>query len=339
MIRNWILVPAFVLVPLSSVQAQPAAAAVAVMPVQGVNLTEGQCDAIGVLFANAFAREANVVVASSVESKQALQHSKTSLEAARQLGAFEYVELRAIQLAARVSVAGIRYAKDGGELFRAETAAANLDDMDMAMARLARALAWRQPIPGSPIAGTGAPSSVPIPASETKAYPNASGIKTGLIFPMASGRSISPMMSLQFDGRVGTRDYFIEYGAGAAVPTDTQSNSNTIQMGGVFAEIGGSVYLSDGNVAPYVGGGVSPRIWEASNSGNENGGGARCALFGQLGLTFTRDIRARIYVELRVAQNVIGFANQANVTNSGYVAPTTGTYYPTEFALQFGIGW
>lgn len=328
---NCFFVPSFALFLASSAQAQPAS--VVVMPVQGVNLTEGQGDAIGVLFANAFAREANVTVASPMETKQALQQNKTSLAAARQLGAFEYVELRAIQLGARVTMAGIRYTKDGAELFRAETAASSLDDMEMATARLARALAWRRPIVGEPITGTVIDSSAPAMPPEAKSYPNASGIKTGLIFPMASGRSISPMMSLQFDGRVGTRDYFIEYGAGAAVPTDSQSGSNTIQMGGVFAEIGGSVYLSDGNVAPYVGGGVSPRIWGASN----DNGGARCALFGQLGVTFTRDIRARIYAELRVSQNIIGFSNQ--VTNSDYSTTTTGTYYPTEFALQFGIGW
>ncbi len=323
-----------VLAHLSPAQAQPPS--VAVMPVQGVNLTEGQGDAIGVLFANAFAREANVTVASPVETKQTLQQSKTSLAAARQLGAFEYIELRAIQLGTRVTVAGIRYTKDGRELYRAETAAPSLDDMEMATARLARALAWRQAIVGEQVTGV-AGASVPAMPPEMKSYPNASGIKTGLIFPMASGRSISPMMSLQFDGRVGTRDYFIEYGAGAAVPTDTESNSNTIQMGGVFAEIGGSVYLSDGSIAPYVGGGVSPRIWGATNSSSSDGGGARCALFGHLGLTFTRDIRARIYAELRVSQNIIGFSSQ--VTNSDNISTPTGSYYPTELAMQFGIGW
>jgi hypothetical protein len=329
-----------VLAQLSPAQAQTSS--VAVMPVQGVNLTEGQGDAIGVLFANAFAREANVTVASPVETKQVLQQTKTSLAVAKQLGAFEYIELRAIQLGTRVTVAGIRYTKDGRELFRAETAAPSLDDMEMATARLARSLAWRQAIAGEQVTGTvvgSAGASIPALPPEVKSYPNASGIKTGLIFPMASGRSISPMMSLQFDGRVGTRDYFIEYGAGAAVPTttDTESNSNTIQMGGVFAEIGGSVYLSDGSIAPYVGGGVSPRIFGATNSVSSDGGGARCALFGQLGLTFTRDIRARIYAELRVSQNIIGFSSQ--VTSSDNITTPTGTYYPTELAMQFGIGW
>ena len=325
-----------VLAQFSPAQAQTSS--VAVMPVQGVNLTEGQGDAIGVLFANDFAREANVTVASPVETKQLLQQSKTSLAVTRQLGAFEYIELRAIQLGTRVTVAGIRYTKDGRELFRAETGAPSLDDMEMATARLARALAWRQAIAGEQVTGTVTPvagASIPALPPEVKSYPNASGIKTGLIFPMASGRSISPMMSLQFDGRVGTRDYFIEYGAGAAVPTDSESNSNTIQMGGVFAEIGGSVYLSDGSIAPYVGGGVSPRIFGANNSGGSDG--ARCAVFGQLGLTFTRDIRARIYAELRVSQNIIGFSSQ--VTSSDNITTPTGTYYPTELAMQFGIGW
>jgi hypothetical protein len=345
-----ILVPTFVLTFLSSAQAQPAV--VAVMPVQGVNLTEGQCEAVGVLFANALARETNVAVASPMETKQVLQQTKTSRAAATQLGALEYVELRAIQLGARVTLAGIRYAKDGRELFRAETSALSLDDMEAATAQLARALAWRQPIPGvlppTAVTETGETPPVAGPAPSAKGYPSTLGVKTGLIIPIASGRSISPMMSLQFDGRMGTRDYFVEFGAGVAIATDNGDSSTSYRIDGVFAELGGSYYLSNGSIAPYIGGGVSPRILASSvrspNSmygdtyySDDSNTGARCALYGQVGVNFSRDSRSRIYSELRVSQNVIGFSNQ--VTNSNNVSVSTGTYYPTEFALQVGIGW
>jgi hypothetical protein len=333
--------------------AQAQTAVLAVMPVQGVNLTEGQCEAIGVLFANALAREANVAVASPLVTKQVVHQSKTAQAAATQLGVAEYVELRAIQLGSKVTLGGIRYAKDGSEMFRAETFAASLDDMEVATARLARALAWRQPLPGAmpPETVTGAEETPPMPspAPSPKGYPSTLGVKTALIIPVASGRSISPMMSLQFDGRMGTRDYFVEFGAGFVIATDNDYTSNSFRIDGVFAELGGSYYLSKGSIAPYIGGGISPRIYSSSIRSpspssytydyytDDSSTGARCSVYGQLGINFTRDSRSRIYSELRVSQNVIGFENQ--VTNSADVTVSTGTFYPTEFALQVGIGW
>jgi hypothetical protein len=344
---TWIVLPVFAFV--SSAEAQPAL--IAVMPAQGVNLTEGQCDAIGVIFANAFAREANVTVASPMETRNVIQHAKTAQAAAAQLGAVEYIELRAVQLSSRVILTGIRYDKAGKELFRAEISAWNLDDMELASTRLARALAWRQPISNlEPYNAAGAnweAPPLPAPAPSSTISPNAFGLKSGFIIPAAlySHRYISPMLSLQFDGRMGTRDYFIEFGAGVVVSTDSQYSNNTMRINGVFAELGGSYYLSKGSIAPYIGGGVSPRILNSSvyhdytsdysyiNSNDSTG--ARCAFYGQIGVTFTRDSRSRVYSEFRVSQNVIGITDDYS-TSEG---TGTHTYYPTEFALQVGIGW
>ena len=44
------------------------------MPVEGVNLAPGECDAIGVLFANAFSRDAHVVVMSPLETQVREHH-------------------------------------------------------------------------------------------------------------------------------------------------------------------------------------------------------------------------------------------------------------------------
>jgi len=334
----WTMLTAFTLLPLSAAQASPAV--VAVMPVQGVNLSEGQCDVIGLLFSDAFARETRVVVASPTNTKPLLAQGKTPLAVAAQLGVVEYIELRALQLGTRVTVAGIRRNKDGTELFRAETAASSLDEMEIAAARLARSLAWRQPMPessmmtGPAVAASVAEVPQPQPSGQ---YPKALGMKTSLIFPYASGRSFAPLMAAQFDGRIGSRDSFVEFGAGAAIPSGSSSGSNTIEMGGVFVELGGSFYLSDGPIAPYLGAGVSPRIWIVDNPNlSEDSGGAACVLYGQAGITFTRDSRARVYAEFRVNQYVLGLANKLNTPDG---VTTNGTYYPTEFAMQLGIGW
>lgn len=333
---KWTILTAFMLLALPAAQAS--AAVVAIMPVQGVNLSEGQCDAIGLLFTEAFARETRTAVAPPTETKPKLAQGKPPLAVATELGVLEYIELRALQLGTRVTVAGIRRTKDGAELFRAETAASSLDEMEIAVAKLARSLAWRQPMIDAP--GMLAPAvASPLPQSPQASvlYPKAFGMKTALMFPLASGRSIAPMMAAQFDGRMGSRDSFIEFGVGAAIPSSASSGSDVIEMGGVFVELGGSFYLSDGPIAPYLGAGLSPRIWIVDNPHISDGSsGATCVGYGQLGINFTRDSRTRVYAELRVNQYILGIANKV-VTADG--TQTNGTYHPTEFALQLGLGW
>jgi hypothetical protein len=329
--RTWFLMSVGLSTALFAPQAQ--AAVVAVMPVQGVNLARGQCDAIGVLFANAFARETNVVVASPLETGPLLAQGKTAQAVTAELGAAEFVDLHAVQLENRVTLAGIRYGKDGNEIFRSETSARSLDDMELAAAKLARSLAWRRPTALAP-----APTSFTARDGMTgpAPYPKALGIKTALIVARSGSRSYAPMMSLQFDGRVGSRNSFVELGAGAAIPASSSTQEGDVQMGGIFAELGGSLYLSDGEMAPYLGAGVSPRIWFVDDPYADAHSGGTCTIYGQFGVTFTRDSRARLYAELRVSQYVLGISESSNGSTAN---PSSDSLYPTEFALQLGIGW
>jgi hypothetical protein len=64
--------------------------------------------------------------------------------------------------------------------------------------------------------------------------------------------------------------------------------------------------------------------------------GATCTVHGTAGVTFTRDSRARVFAELRVAQYILGLSNNISTLDG---TMKSGTYYPTEFSLQFGIGW
>jgi hypothetical protein len=308
------------------------AATVAVMPVQGVNLTAGQCDAVGVMFANAFARETNVVVATPLETKPVLAEVKTSLAAATRLGVFEYIELQAVQLGAKTNLRAIRFSREGREIFRSEVAASGLDDMASACARLARSLAWAQPIarggdlvPELPLAPA---PVVLLPSTGPKHYPAALGLQTGIIFPLASGKDFASMMSLQFTARIGPRGSFAEVGAGFVVPATAATGSGAIQMGGLFAQLGGGAFLSEGSIAPYLGGGVSPRIWIVDYPEVPDASGATCTIYGMAGVNFTRDYRARIFGELRVSQFVIALPSTESSSS-----------YPTELSLQVGIGW
>jgi len=277
---------------------------------------------------------------------------RTSVAVAERLGASQYVELTAIRLSSKVTLAGILYASDGKELFRAETSAASLDQTDAVSARLARALVWRQPVPPQLYASPPSVENVPEarPVIEAPAMPetppdptvsrNMFGPKGGLLFPVASGRSFSPQIGFQFDARIGPRAHFLEVGAGIGVPLQDQYASNgDLRVTNFFVELGGSAYLNEGSVGLYVGGGITPGICETEyyspdyynnySSSSSQKSGAMVPVYGQLGINFTRDIRTRIYTELRISQHLLGLTD-----------PRDGaTYHPTVLALQMGLGW
>jgi hypothetical protein len=335
MMLKWTVLSVGLLAVLATSPAR--AAVVAVMPVEGVNITLGQGDAIGVLFANALARETSSQVVSPLDTKPMLSGGLNMQAVAARLGAVEYIALRAVQLGAKINLYGIRFDREAREVFRSESAAPSMDEMQLAVAQLARSLAWRQPIAASS-AVTDMPEPAPA-APDYSATSKGNGVKTGLWMPVASGRSFAPILSAQFDGRFGSRDSFVEFGAGLALPSSAESGSGTIEMGGLFVELGGSYFLSNGNVAPYLGLGVSPRIWfvTTSDSGVGTKENVTCTGYGQAGIVFTRDSRAKIYAELRVSQYLLGIANDVDLGFDG--TGTSGAYHPTQFDLQVGIGW
>jgi hypothetical protein len=157
------------------------------------------------------------------------------------------------------------------------------------------------------------------------------GLKSAVAWPRASGTSFDPSISLQFDGRLETHAGFLEFGAGAVLPTDSSSTKDG--LGGVFAEFGGSLYLAEQNTSPYVGVGFVPRIYFTSH-----GGGANAAAYGQVGVMFMRESSSRIYVEFRATQAVTPIEED---TYTDYYTGITQTrsLYPLELGLQIGVGW
>jgi hypothetical protein len=324
---------------------------VAVMPIQGVNLSEGESDAIGVLFANAFASEAHAVVASPMHTKPLRAEGKASAAIAGQLGATRYVELKAVQLGQRTDVSGILYGQDGRVLYRADISAWSLETMDAAMVTLARSLAFRQPIPAGPLPY--APGAPPVASYEAPPappeHPNPNrvihdhGVKVGIAVPHASGKSFSPGVLIEFDGRYGPRNYFLEFGAGLMIPTDENnydynynydyySSSRRLRATSGFLEIGGSYYLWSSNTAAYLGGGLSPAFWVLED-GNDSSASATCGAYGQAGITFTRDARIKLFAEFRLTQLLLAVASHADSSDD------SGTHRPMILAFQGGLVW
>jgi hypothetical protein len=76
---------------------------------------------------------------------------------------------------------------------------------------------------------------------------------------------------------------------------------------------------------------------------------ANLAVYGQGGVMFFREGATRLYVELRVAQNLLPVTFGGDIPPDVY-DPGTGTYlpgaapekksfYPTEFSLNIGMGF
>jgi hypothetical protein len=76
---------------------------------------------------------------------------------------------------------------------------------------------------------------------------------------------------------------------------------------------------------------------------SSNDGGVRAAAYGQIGVMFMRTSSTRLYTEVRASQNLIAMNLGGSTTNvaptGGTVVSSTKTVYPTELALQVGIGW
>lgn len=305
------------------------AADVAVLPVQGTNLSPGEADAIGALVAESYATESGAQVAPPAETARALGETGGNVPAAvAKLGAREYVETTAIRLTTRIRIRATLRDANGGVVHGAEMTAASLDDVQPVAVRLARALVRRTTVEETRTVRdvTRREGQAPNRTFTEKVM----GMKSAVIWPHANGQSFDPSVSFQFDGRLETHAGFLEFGAGAVIPTN---GSDKDGLGGVFAEFGGSLYLSETSASPYVGAGFVPRIYFTSH-----GGGAQAAAYAQVGVMFMRESSSRIYVELRGTQSLTSI--EEDVTTNYLTGVTqTRSIYPLEIGLQVGVGW
>lgn len=157
------------------------------------------------------------------------------------------------------------------------------------------------------------------------------GVKTQVVAMVALGQAFDPMVGAQFTARLEGARYFVEFGAGLIVPTAAWNDPglNIRRMGGITTELGASYYFFKDSMALYLGGGLMPRIM----GGNGEDFGVRLPVYAQLGMEFLRHVRTRLFIDVRVAQNTIPYLFYSR--SAGRLLE----YYPTEAALQFGLGW
>lgn len=303
------------------------AADVAVLPVEATNLSEGEVAAIGIVVGNAYASEAGKAVALPAETASALAREGGLAPALAALRASQVLKVSAVRLSSRITIHVALLGSDGSLVRQAELTAASLDDVEPVARRIARSL-----VQGITVEEARDLHTVTQREGQRKNkvfVTKSLGVKTGMSWLRSSNLEFDPMISLQFDARFEGERWFLEFGAGALMPT---SGSQGNGMGGVFAEIGGSVFLLDASASPYLGLGIRPALLFTMEDGGMNLG-----FYGQAGVAFMREYRSRVYVEVRVTQNAVAFQDLRGTLSGGTVSGAS--VYVTEVALQAGIGW
>ncbi len=302
--------------------AQAAPAAVAVFPTRGTNLQAGELEAIDQLFAMAYSAQAEGEVLAPTATRNAWLEARAPRAAAEKLGAAEYVLIRAIRLDSLIKITAARHRAKGERLHRVTMSAQSMDDMELVTQRLAQALIQRTAVDETQTIHN-------VTAAETRLEnrlftEKVAGIKTFGTFLLATGdRAMDPQVGLQFDIRLENRDYFLELGAGFMVPTALSDDKVT--SGGLFAELGGSYYLIDGSISPYIGAGLIPKLL----FGDHTDVGANLGMYAQAGVMFMRQNSTRFYIDFRASHDLFPW----------YADGDDPDFRVTNLNLQLGIGW
>jgi hypothetical protein len=306
-----------------------ASADTAVMPVEGRNLTAGDSEAIGRLFADAYATTSQERVVAPRPTDPDADFALVPADEAKRVGANEYVVIYAVGLGEKVKLRATRYALDGTVIHTVNMDAASLDDLDVVTERMAKAL-WLEVTPRetrTPETVTAQEGRAPNRVSTEKVV----GVKTSYIQGFATDLKLGPLLGVGFDDRLEGESYFIEFGAGLLLPAQDYNQSRG-NYGGAYAEFGASYYLSNGETSPYVGAGVLPRFIITDHDA-----GTQLSVYGQAGVMFMRSSSTRLYLDARVAQSVTPVRFETQTPTSDPYSSTS--VHPLEVGLEVGIGW
>jgi len=294
--------------------ASPSWADTLVGPAKATNVSAGDTAALEQLFVDAYSVEAQerILVTRTAENSTPLEDPMA--EAAR-TGANEYVVLSFVGLGDGIQIRASRHQANGQVIHSVKTFSANMNDASQVIDRVAEALHKRTTFEETRKLGN---------ATKTEGKPTERifGVKTAAFLPWSPNTSYQPFMTLGFDGRIEMESFFIEMGAGFVFPLANNYPSAAdprYAIGGIYGEFGASAYLTDTEVAPYLGGGILPRVLsfgQGSIQGN-------MAAYAQAGVMFMRSRSTRLYLDYRFVVNLSEVVFER----------------PLENGIEFGIGW
>jgi len=299
-----------------------------VFPVQGTNLTEGEAAAIGVLIAAAYAQQSHIKVLGPSELASVLRATGSERDCAQQLGLREYVHVQAVHLDQRTTLRAELRNPWGSLLFEVRDTALSLDDMEAVAQRIAASLSRR-----TALENTRSLDNVTL--REARA-PNRVflekllGVRFALVMPFARHLESQASLLLQFDARLEQENYFLELAAGFWLPSETNTHAG---LGGFLAHMGGSYYLLHGSVSPYVGLGISPRVFLGEYQG------AGLAVNAHVGVMFMREASTRLYAEVRADQNLIKAQRETYDYTASGSTRVAHDVLPTELSIAVGLGF
>ena len=291
-----------------------------------INLEPPQVESFGAVCAATYAATSESVVIAPAQAQTAVGENGSLVDAAKALQAKELVELTLVDLSSRrgqgrLLISAVRRGVDGRELYRADFTADSIDDAPAVCDRMALSLTKL-------ISPKETLNRHNVTAAEARlsAKPNRLGSEKVLgiksSFSGAFGSSeVNPLGTIGFNARLEGERYFIEFGVGVLIPA--MVNPSAVSYGGLTAELGASYYLSDGDVSPYIGGGIQPRLVIGGSVFN-------LAPYAQFGVMFARQSSTRFYIDARLAQNIMPVSNGFSMA---------GGVYPTELTAAVGIGW
>jgi hypothetical protein len=327
------------------------AADVAVFGPEISNLPAQDAEAVAGLIAQAYASASQQSVVPPSEARSATEAGTSYEAAAAKLGVKEYLRLSAVSAGRSLVISASRHRADGSVLFQTKQVSEGLEGVARDADAIAQALLGKTSLAAPP-----SPSPVS-PAAEVEMPPakfkedtdNYYGFKTGVHFPLAKGANYWTGLSLQFVGRLQFPRFFIEFGAGFIVPTiiddrydesvcgfypatgttvcNDPDNGDRGYIGGFTTELGASYYLTKGNVVPYVGGGIIPRIVLAGLN-NESHDIAGMLAYAQFGFTAPRHGHTHFFADIRLSQAIL-----PQHLESG------DPVWSTEPTLHAGLGW
>lgn len=293
---------------------------------RAINLSPGEAEALGVTCAQQYSRVAQAPVLSPSEAQAAVGPNGSLVDAAQALNVAEWVELTVVNLdsargGGQLLISAVRRTAAGVEVHRADITAASMGDAVPACERLALALTRRVSVEA-----TRTRSNVTLSEAQASKKPNrigtekVLGVRAGFMAPVGGSTPFGTLGSLVFDARLERDRYFIEVGAGFLIPAVVSGGAPG--YGALTTELGASFYLGDGDIAPYLGAGIQPRV-------SFSGGGFNLAPYAQGGLMFFRESSTRIYADARIAPNLFPVTAFSSGSNAR----------PVELSVQFGVGW
>ena len=297
---------------------------IVVFPPSATNVTPPEAMAAGTLLADAL-RDTTGARIVGPQGVQPPTGSASPEAVAQSQGCAWYVESSIVRLDRTGQMSADLVNVTTNERRHRQIPLGSLDDMAPASTRLASAL-WNneQTARNQTIDTVTDRDAEQIKRQQTDTF---GGIRIGMLANLAKGYQFNPGFEIMFDKRIEQRYWFFSVAFGALFGTGGDNKS--LKYG--LLELGAAYYLTGGDLAPYLGLGLSPRV------GGIDKFGFGLAPYAMLGLTLGRTSTARFTVEARASQNVLG--QKIELSHPAGAPTVYDNVYPTEVGGFVGVWW